>query len=353
MILIFATCKDSETIEPVDPVPDPKTNMAEMPYDNLSDYNIFEGDMTNLSPTEGVIPYELNTPLFSDYALKSRFIWMPKGQAATYDNEDIFDFPVGTIIVKTFYYYNDFLDTSQGKNIIETRLLIHRDTGWMAAPYLWNETQTDAEYHIVGKQIPVSWKHTDGLEKTINYVMPNKVECTACHNIDNNLFPIGPKARNMNRTFSFAEGEMNQLEKLVEVGYLDAMPDLGQVPAVPLWEVANSGTTEERARAYLDVNCGHCHNPRGPAKNSALNLYYFEEDSLSLGICKPPIAAGQGSGGFAYDIVPGQPDSSIIIYRMNSTELDIAMPEISRSTIHDEGVQLIRDWILGMEGDCN
>jgi len=157
----------------------------------------------------------------------------------------------------------------------------------------------------------------------------------------------------MNRLFSFSDGEKNQLDKLVELGYLKDVPASSQIPAVPLWEEENSGTTEERARAYLDVNCGHCHNPRGPAKNSALNLYYFEDDPLSLGICKAPLAAGQGSGGFAYDIVPGQPDSSIIIYRMNSVELDVAMPEISRSTIHEEGVQLIRDWITGLEGDCN
>ncbi len=343
--------KDDDTEPPV--IIDPKDQVSEMPYEKLSDYNLFTGDLKNLEPAEGVLPYELNTPLFSNYALKSRFIWMPSGKSATYNEEDIFDFPVGTIIVKTFYYDNDFQDPSQGKRIIETRLLIRQETEWIAIPYLWNDEQTEADKHIVGRQTTVNWKHFDGSERSANYVVPNQNDCLGCHNVNNTIQPIGPKARNINSTLAYEDGSMNQLEKWSATGYLSGVLSPENAPAVPIMNDANNGTLEERARAYLDVNCGHCHNPQGPANNSGLNLYYNETNPVALGICKIPVAAGGGSGGLSYGIVPGKPDSSIMVYRMESIEIDVAMPELSRSVIHTEGVQLIKDWISTLEGSCN
>ncbi len=343
---LFAGCKE-------DPVVtfDPKTRLADMPFETLSEYQFFDGPLAELNPQDDVLPYELNMPLFSNYALKSRFIWLPEGYSAEYNDTDIFDLPIGTIIVKTFYYDNDFRDPSLGRNILETRLMIRQDTGWMSEPYLWRQDQTEADWHIVGRQTQVEWIHYDGTPRSTLYLVPNSVECAGCHNVDNKMFPIGPKARNINGMMDYADGPMNQLDKWTEEGILTGTPSAELAPAVPRMDDL-SASINDRARAYLDINCGHCHSPRGPANNSGLNLDYFEQDPTKLGICKTPIAAGQGSGGLEYAIVPGNPDDSFMVFRMNSVELNIAMPELSRSVIHDEGVQLIRDWILTLEGDC-
>lgn len=108
-----------------------------------------------------------------------------------------------------------------------------------------------------------------------------------------------------------------------------------------------------RARAWLEINCASCHNPRGPARTSGLFLEYDQLEPTALGVCKPPVAAGRGSGGRAYGIVPGDPDASILTFRIESTELDIKMPELGRNLVDAEGVALIRAWIAAMPGACN
>ena len=97
----------------------------------------------------------------------------------------------------------------------------------------------------------------------------------------------------------------------------------------------------------------HCHNPGGFASNAALNLEYWRAVDREYGICKTPVAAGSGSGGLQYAIVPGDADASITAYRMNSNEPDVRMPEIGRTVIHDEGVALIRQWIDSLAGGCD
>jgi mono/diheme cytochrome c family protein len=109
---------------------------------------------------------------------------------------------------------------------------------------------------------------------------------------------------------------------------------------------------DQRARAYLDINCGHCHNPAGPADTSGLFLDIDTLDLRRLGVCKPPVAAGRGSGDLFVAIEPGKPEESIMAYRMASIDPGEAMPELGRSTVHREGVELIRQWIAALEPGC-
>jgi len=139
------------------------------------------------------------------------------------------------------------------------------------------------------------------------------------------------------------------LSYMHQLGWIEESVDPAQMEVSVDYSDPYSGTTRERARAYLDVNCGHCHRPEGPAKNSGLNLRYNNEDLFSLGVDKGPVAAGKGSGGLMFDIVPGQPDASILVFRMNSTDPAIMMPELGRKTIHKEGIELIRKWIEEMD----
>ncbi|MEK6475927.1 SO2930 family diheme c-type cytochrome [Catalinimonas sp. 4WD22] len=311
----------------------------------LSEYGFFEGKLADLQPAAHVVPYELNTPLFSDYAHKKRFIYFPEGASANYQEKEVLEFPLGTVLIKNFYYPNDFRDTAKGRKILETRLLVHEEKGWQPLSYIWNEEQTDAYFEILGATIPVQWTHTDGAIKQTNYIVPNLNQCKSCHVKDKTLMPIGPTAWQLNRNNEFATEEVNQLDYLAAHAYLYGLPEAKDRPSLPLWEDPNSGTLNERAIAYLDINCGPCHNPLGPAKTSGLNLTVFETDPYKLGIMKPPVAAGKASGNLLHDIVPGKPEASILLHRMNSTNPEVMMPELGRTLIHEEGVALIRNWI--------
>jgi uncharacterized repeat protein (TIGR03806 family) len=326
-----------------------------------------------LVPNAQVVPFDLNTPLFSDYAHKFRTLWMPPGTAARYSDTQSFEFPVGTIISKTFFYpragdsassvartydqSHDFagpgLDLAHVR-LIETRLLVRRESGWVALPYVWNAEQTDAVLARTGDEMALQLVDADGARESFTYVVPNENQCAGCHVTDlktKAIAPIGLKARHLNRDYPYADGEQNQLSYLQKVGYLTGLPVLAEVPRNANWRDA-SQPLDARARAYLDVNCGHCHNPKGPADTTSLTFDVDTPVDRHLGLCKPPVAAGRGTGDHLYDIVPGHPDDSILPFRMASREPGVMMPEQGRGTVHREGLALIRDWIAALPGEC-
>ena len=344
--LFFLSCSDNEVTDPHD--------LAGVPFENLSEYEFFKGDMANLTPSAKMIGFDLTTPLFTDFAQKKRFLFVPDGETVAYNPTDFLEFPIGSMLVKNFYYAHDLRDPAKGKKIIETRVLVHFPDGWDAFTYLWNPEQTEGFYSVVGKSEQVSFINEQGTDVNINYVVPNKNDCKGCHNINNAFVPIGPKARYLNREYDYEEGTQNILTKLSNDGVLTGLPALEALPEGVVWDDPTTGTLEERARTYLDINCAHCHRSEGPANHSGLFLNKLEEDPYRLGFCKTPVAAGNGSGGLEFDIVPADAEKSILHYRMNSTDPGVMMPELGRSINHDEGIQVIRDWINSLEpGDCN
>jgi uncharacterized repeat protein (TIGR03806 family) len=318
------------------------------PFQKLSQYGLFTGDPAAQQPAPGVIPYDLNSALFSDYAEKFRFIKLPAGSNATYEPDGVFEFPVGTIIAKTFAYPHDARDPSKGRRLIETRILKHDPDGWVGLPYVWNEAQSEATLDVAGDTVNVSWVHADGEPRSNNYIIPNSNQCKGCHKAGETMLPIGPKARHLNRDFDYDSGKDNQLAHWTRLGVLSGAPDPNEAPRLPVWEDPKSGTLDARARAWLEINCAHCHNPEGPARNSGLDLLAAQRNPTSFGVNKPPVAAGIGSGGLAYDIVPGQPDQSILAYRIASTHPGVMMPELGKRLVHKEGVALVREWIATM-----
>jgi len=318
------------------------------PPEKLSDYGLFQGNGSTQQPAKGVVPYDIRTPLFSDYATKYRFVWMPPGTKAQYHESEVFEFPVGTIFVKTFAYPYDLRDMSKGQRLIETRLLIHRPTGWIGLPYIWNDAQNEAVLKIVGGSTEVNWIHTDGQERKLNYIVPNVNQCLGCHENRKVMRPIGPKARNLNKDFAYGAGTENQLAHWTRIGDLEGAPAADQAPRLAVWNDPATGTLDQRARAWLESNCAHCHNPNGPARTSGLDLLSSQSDPYKVGVWKTPIAAGRGGGGRSYDVVPGKPEASILMYRIESTEPGVMMPELSRRLVDSEGVALVREWIAGM-----
>ena len=390
--------------------PPDQVNFAALLHYNcprLDQYRLFtnpEDPRTN--PTGGVrgVPFELNSALFSDYALKYRFLFMPPGQSAQYldhtspnptagekvhDSDgasNTFVFPLGTVIAKTFAFrVDDAAGNTVSENVVETRLLIRRQNAsgtpvWVGLPYVW-ATQGGlriAELKIAGDSAAVEYDYLDpdpdvkdgAVRKrytgsVARYGIPAAMTCITCHGGDDReqgAPPIGLKARFLNRT-NPALGGANQLTYLKDQGLLTGLPaDLNTVEKAPRWnvpgdsgEAANSNLDiHQRVRAYMEVNCAHCHNPNGGGSNSGLSLDAFRGVGLDYGICKKPVAAGRGSGGHLHDIVPGpssaEPgaqgaDASILYYRLSSAETGVRMPPVARTVVHGDAANLIATWI--------
>ncbi len=321
--------------------------------DRLSSYRLFE-DTAAQRPAAGVIPYEVATPLFSDHTIKDRFLWLPPGEAMTWHDTDAFELPVGSVLVKTFSYPRDRRDPALGRRLLETRLLVRGSDSWRGVSYVYDGDGTDAKRAVAGALLDASWIHDDGAERTNRYAVPNQNQCKSCHaEHDDVLDALGPKARHLNRPGPAGSGMDNQLQALIDRGALAGAPAPSAWPRGIDAADPGAGTLEERARAWLDVSCGACHNPRGGmARTSGLYLDITQTELAELGVCKPPVAAGAGSGGRLFGIVPGQPDASILVYRIESTEPEIKMPELGRNLVDDQGVALIRQWIAQLPGTC-
>ena len=347
---------------------------ADTPPARLSDWGVVLADGRVLAFNRGVIPYDLNMPLFSDYALKLRSVWLPAGTMAQYREAREFEFPVGTILSKTFHYERSgeqnglHLDVVRADResvlddgghldldryvLIETRLLVRYDDGWQALPYVWNETQDEAFLELAGDVRSIRLNNGSAQEQFV-YVVPDVNQCGGCHKPDHTaaeMRPLGPRAWQLNREYRYPAKTRNQLEQWTASGILAGVPE--SPPEGVRWTAPGEASTGQRARAYLDANCAHCHNANGPADTSGLDLGIDAAVERRFGICKPPVAVGRGSGDRPYDIYPGQPDDSILVYRMARSDPAIAMPELGRSTVHREGVELMRKWIASLPGDC-
>lgn len=325
---------------------DQRALMAETPAASLSAYHLFV-DWGGRIPNAGLTPYALNTPLFSDYAEKQRYLYLPPGAKARYRSSGVLDLPVGATLVKVFAYPADFRRPSEKVRLIETRLLVHKPSGWVALAYVWNDAQTEAVLKRAGARRAVDFVDTQGRERHVDYAVPNANQCKQCHSLAGQLTPIGPKARNLNGPYPYADGAENQLAHWSRLGLLEGAPRPAAAPRTAVWDDP-AEPLEARALAYLDGNCGHCHNAKGAASNSGLFLNLEETRPSARGVGKRPVAAGRASANLFFDIAPGDPDGSILLHRMASTEPGVMMPELSRSVRHEEGLALVRAYIASL-----
>jgi uncharacterized repeat protein (TIGR03806 family) len=320
-------------------------------YDTLSAYCMVTVQNAHIVPRPGVMPYAPNGTLFSDYAVKSRTAWVPKGTTVAYDPQKPFDMPVGSILTKSFGLPAD-LRNPEPVRWIETRLLLRTADGWKGISYVWDDDQKEARIRPGGETRDVAFVKMDGSTVTSSYLVPNQNQCKKCHADVDTVVPIGVRADELNGEFAYDDGKENQLARWSRVGLLTGAPQASASPFIPSW-ADTSLPQDVRARAYLAANCAHCHSEVGEARTTGLDLGFAETDPYRLGACKSPVAAGQATGTLTYDVVPGNPDASILLFRMLSTTPAIAMPEIGRSLVHDEGVALVRAWITGLPGDCS
>jgi len=344
--LLGLSCADVDSSPPVETGCIPKD--GPLPHESLSDYCIYQGQMKDLVPSAGAFEYQVAAALWSDHAAKQRIIVLPKGQKITFDPGEDWQFPKGTVIAKTFSFYDDFRDLTSPHHILETRLLILGDDGWTGHVYRWNDEQTEAKLMIAGQRVDVSYIDEDGDSYKEQYIVPNTNQCKSCHERDDKIVFLGPFTHQMNRPVEVKGETVNQLEYMAGLGMFDAeLPATATLPAFP--DPFGDGPINERARSYLHANCSHCHRPGGGGGLSGLVLLDWERDLGKNGVCKEPAAAGPGTGGHDYDIVPGHPENSILIYRVSSTDPQIKMPELPNRIVDKHGVALLTEWIAGMD----
>ncbi len=314
-LLVYSCQKDDEAVIV------PEFNFTEtVTFDeNLSSYSIFDGSMSDLIPTQNYFKFELNSTLFTDYAYKQRLISVPVGTEVTHQSDGTLSFPDGTIIAKTFYYFVDERDETIGRNIIETRLLMKQSGYWNAATYVWNESQTDATLSPNRETINISWIDGNGINKSTSYSVPSSNDCVACHQSNLQLKPIGPKLMNLNRLVERGGNVVNQLEFFQSEGILSTF-SVGSINSLADYKDA-SNSLSDRGRAYLEVNCAHCHNPSGwevPAQEGF--DFRYETELSSTGI---------------------QDDVNEIINAVEEGE----MPFLGTTLLDEEGIEMLVNYL--------
>lgn len=321
-------------------------NLENIPFNTLSEYNFYNGDLKDLDPVFGVLLYNLNSTLFTDYASKKRFVWMPDGTKANYNSDFTpLDFPVGSVLIKNFYY-NNVLPNNDTR-IIETRLMYLTDQGWDFAEYVWNDDQTEATFTTNGSFTNVEWLQ-EGNSNNVTYRIPSRNECFSCHNKFGAPGPIGPKPQNLNREVNYEDGVANQLQKWIDVGYLENNLPSSIVSTVK-WD-DESLDLNLRLRSYLDINCAHCHSAESYCEYRPMRFAFNDnEDDTNKGVCVEPDTQIIGT---SFIIEPKNIENSVLRFRVSSIEEENRMPLLGRTLKHKEGVQLIDEWINSLEGEC-
>jgi uncharacterized repeat protein (TIGR03806 family) len=372
---------------------------GEVDCPRLDQYNLFaDAEDPRSSPNGRGVPYVLNSKLFSDYSTKYRVMFLPTDTKGTYlapgaeSTNATIVFPVGTILAKSFAFPENNGTTEK---VAETRLLIKRSDSsglieWAPLEYQWfdkPEGGREALLNQSGATIATSWDYTDTESgelfsgSTAAYTLPNRGQCIQCHanaDLESGAAPIGTKVRNINRSYMsdspFDTDQanhqirgQNQIKYLCDNDLLAGCPTIlgsdldtnnnaTNLERVPKFNkpgdsgfVANSDEDiEARARAWLEINCAHCHNDQGFAANTGFYTDVYRMVDQSHGICKGPTAAGaEGSDGRRFDIVPAQSEASILEFRISPKAEGPAarMPPVGRSVVDVQGHALIKQWI--------
>ncbi|MBS1937077.1 MAG: hypothetical protein JSS84_04615 [Bacteroidetes bacterium] len=353
MVAGIAACRKDQALSP-DTLPGAGSgspvvlNLDSVPYAKLSDYHFFEGSMADMRPVQGVLPYTVITPSFGDYASKFRFVWMPAGRQARYvADHKALDFPDGTVLMKSPYYPHVLPENR--RRLLDTRLMIKKDGAWIFAEYVWNAEQTEAFLNMNGVNVPLTWADDAGQAHEEVFHIPSLGECQACHMDHDQRTPIGAKPQNLNTTANYAEGPMDQLAKWVAQGYLESGYP-AHIETVAKWDDP-AEPADRRVRAYLDMNCAHCHYDGGFCSYRPMRFAWHETTNpVNLGICVPP--QDPFTPGVNYIVHAGNANRSMLYYRLSSTDEAVRMPLLERTVRHEEAIALVRDWINAMPDTC-
>ncbi|MEE2756490.1 MAG: PQQ-dependent sugar dehydrogenase [Myxococcota bacterium] len=297
----------------------------------LSDTGCFTDTSTHRM-TPGVIPYFVNLPFWADGLSKARYIAIPDGTQVRYRDEDSFEMPTGTVLIKTFLEPHPDAEPRR----IETRMWTRFGSGWRGFTWKWRPDQSDADLITSGELVSIE---IDG--QTSEWPLLDSMDCERCHTQAAGS-TLGWSKRQLHGLFEYPGGQASQLYALAEAGYLD-MPDDAVLVSHPRPDQVDVAL-DERARARLHVDCASCHRPGGFA-NARLDLR-VTTSLEQTGLCA---IASQGqldtTDGLLLD--PGHPNQSVLLLRMSRRDGE-GMPPIGSNRVHGEGQSLVRDWIQSL-----
>jgi uncharacterized repeat protein (TIGR03806 family) len=361
-IIISCSKTDEETYLPVASVSPVSVDLTTVPYNKLSEYKFFEGEMKNQNPSLNVLPFEPASALFTDYAHKKRFVWIPKGKKAIYNSDKtILELPIGAALVKTFYYDNvQNVSPVGATRLIETRVMIRKANGWIFADYIWNAAQTEAYYDLAGSETSITWKdENNAIKSAPKYRIPAAVQCIICHKnsklvngvVQTSYIPIGIKPQNLNFNYNYASGSKNQLSKWIEQGYLENNFTFPDAAHTVINYNDTSKSLESRARSYVDSNCSHCHADERHCDYRPMRFAFSEtlNNRTSMGVCVDTEDMQDFPEAMSTIVTPGNIDKSMMYYRLNTIDESYRMPLHGRTVIHEEGIALIAAWINSLQ----
>ena len=280
-------------------------------------------------PATGLIPYEVNSPLWSDGAEKQRYLAIPDGTTIAINADGDWDLPVGSVAMKTF---------SVGGKRIETRLFMrHDDGGWAGYTYEWSGDGKDAALLPGNKLRP--------LGATASWAYPSRTQCMQCHSkAAGGTIGLETAQLNGDGVYPSTNRRSNQLATLDHIGMFST--PLAQAPAdAPrLADPESKDPLEARARSYLHANCSHCHRPMGGGQGT-MDLRYAQA-LKDTGTCNADNTQGM-VGNATKLIAPSAPQNSILSLRLHATDSK-RMPPVAVSITDPLGTQVIDDWIKSL-----
>ena len=293
-------------------------------------------DLANRVVVEHAVPYDVNANLFSDTALKRRLIIVPENEAATYTDIDGWNFPVGTIIIKEFTIHSIIDDPTSEVIPMETRFMIRNESAdWTVASYKWSADGSEGFLRddIAETEQWAVYDNEAAQEATHTHIYPSRSQCYQCHGTNPDDSTLGLETAQLNRAFDYNGVVKNQLEAWMDAGMLTGSPE-SHATRLP-WNPSATDTTESldsRFRAYLHVNCAHCHY-ENPSTCGDMRYATPLEDS---GICD-------------------QVDTNILtdsmLYQRMVLRFPGPMPQLGTSYADPLAIELVNEW-LESQTDC-
>ena len=318
--------------------------LADFP-DLLSDTGLFT-DTSSLTPASGLIEYDVNAPLWSDYSDKRRWIAIPNGERINFSANSAWQFPVGTVLVKHFAM-DMIVGDPDSERRLETRVLINQRQGWFGVTYRWNAQQTDAELLTAAatETLTIADARFNNGQRVQSYFYPGPNDCLSCH-VSASGVVLGVKTQQLNGAFDYqtetGTKSANQLTTWKHIGLFSTqIGTANQYSSFAPLDDSNASLSQ-RSRAYLDSNCSFCHQAGGTAPVN-IDLRHSLSLSQTQTLDTEPQAGDLGIND-ARIIASGDAQRSVLWQRMSITD-DNRMPSIASQMPDEEALAVIQQWI--------
>lgn len=331
----------------------PTTSAGSLPA-QLSLTGVFSNTPA-MTVVNGLIPYLPNTPLWSDGALKTRYVAVPNngglitpGQQVAFSPTNYWTFPAGTVFVKTFQLNTDTSNPNALRRL-ETRVLVRDINGAVyGVTYKWRPDNSDADLLSGSLTENILITNATGVS-TQTWYYPSPADCLTCHTpVANYVLGVNARQLNGSQTYPATGVTDNQLRTWNRLGLFNPAFDEAAITNFPQLSALTNLTAslEQRSRSYLDANCAQCHQPGGTGITFDAR---YTTPLASQNITNYPAAFNLG-----YDnacIVKSQDVwRSTIWQRVNTTNNTIKMPPLARNLIDTNAVAVLGAWINSLPG---